>query len=204
MKCLSHSVCATQKPLTHKVYYFGNHRYIYILLSTFSSHFFTIYDSLATWIRSYPNIVLMHKREIIQTDMEPKYREFFDSLSQEFYDRVLLQSKDQYASNGFTRVIAKWYKEGFEKAFGFHSSHISHSIYILRYLWSPAWHCIAGPEFAATVTHEAKTLMYFSIQFSASVKKSNQSSTDEGPERQKRQKESPPLAYWRILLFKAG
>ena len=74
--------------------------------------------------------------------------------------------------------------------------HITPSFYSID---SPSWHCIAGPEFAAYVTHEAKTLMYFSIQFSPSRKKSGQQSTEDDLE-----KDAPPLAYWRVLLFKAG
>ena len=149
----------------------------------------------------------MHKREIIQTDMEPKYRELFDNLSQEFYDRVLLQSKDQYLNKGFERIVAKWYKDGFDRAFGFFLFFFSlYSFNFLFYiinlfkLYSPAWHCIAGPEFAAYITHEARTLMYFSIQFAPSVKKSSQTVEDD----LERRKDAPALAFWRVLLFKAG
>ncbi|KAA6395190.1 MAG: hypothetical protein EZS28_009279 [Streblomastix strix] len=106
-------------------------------------------------------------------------------MAKEFYDRVLLQSKDQFLSKGFERVIAKFFKEGFDHHF------------------DPVWHCIVGPEFAAYVTHEAKTLAYFSIQFSQAQKRGTQTQGKQENEFERR-KDAPPIAYWRILLFKAG
>lgn len=54
---------------------------------------------------------------IISTDMNSKFMQGLTTLSREFYERVLLQSKDQYLSKGFERVVAKWFKEGFDKNF---------------------------------------------------------------------------------------
>lgn len=70
-------------------------------------------------------------------------------------------------------------------------------------MFRPSWHCIAGPEFAAYITHEAETLAYFSIQYAPPPKKTSQSQSISDDDLEKI-KESPPLAFWHVLLFKAG
>ncbi|KAH7820500.1 dynein light chain [Monocercomonoides exilis] len=122
---------------------------------------------------------------ILSTDMSPDHMQGLKTLSKEFYDRILLQAKDQYLNKGFERVVAKWFKEGFDHQFG------------------PAWHCIAGPEFAAFVTHEAKSLAYFNLQYSPPPKKASHTQGQQEDEFEKK-KEAQPIAFWRILLFKAG
>ena len=74
---------------------------------------------------------------------------------------------------------------------------------LTSFLIRPAWHCIAGPEFAAYVTHEAKTLVYFNMLYIPPPKKSTQSQTV-GEDDLERRKDTPPLAFWHVLLFKAG
>jgi hypothetical protein len=55
----------------------------------------------------------------ISTDMSPPHRTALEQLAKDFQDRILLQSKDQYLNIGFERIVAKWFKEGFDRNFGY-------------------------------------------------------------------------------------
>jgi hypothetical protein len=57
--------------------------------------------------------------EIIKTDMNKDGLGLVRSLCKELYDRVLTQSKEQYLTQGFQEIIAKWFKEGVEHRLGF-------------------------------------------------------------------------------------
>ncbi|KAK2961278.1 hypothetical protein BLNAU_3724 [Blattamonas nauphoetae] len=117
--------------------------------------------------------------------MQNDYLDGLKALQKELYDRVLLQSKDQYLNKGFDRLIAKFFKEGMDARF------------------QQAWHCVVGPDFASYITHEAGSLCYFTIQYCPPPKRTT--STQQKSENEfEKKKDAQPIAFWKVLLWKAG
>ncbi|KAJ4459114.1 hypothetical protein PAPYR_4910 [Paratrimastix pyriformis] len=121
------------------------------------------------------------KLEILFTDMNAEMTQFLTTCAHKFQEEVLEVMKDQFIER-FERRIADFFKDEFDKRFG------------------SQWHCLCG-QFAASVTHESRTLVHFEMQFSPQEKRPHHHKSESVADRKRN---APPVRYWKVLLFKAG